>query len=145
VDEQGGAAGVLRRVIPVMGVAILIAALYVGWVFYSRWDADHRADEERKEREIEDAKRTVEMLGGGKFKILAFYAYPGLIRAGEETRICYGVSGTKAVRIEPPVEELKPSLSRCFSVKPRKTTEYKLIAENGNGQTATESFIIKVQ
>jgi hypothetical protein len=137
--------GALRRVIPFLSVGILIAALYVGWVFYSRWNSNREAEAAAKTKEVEEAKRTVEMLGGGKFKILAFYAYPGLIRSGEEARICYGVSGANNVRIEPPVEELKPSLSRCFNAKLRKTTQFRLIAEDAAGHTATESFTLKVR
>ena len=41
-------------------------------------------------------------------------------------------------------EDLKPSISRCFSVSPRQTTTYTLTAEGKDGSTATSSFAIEV-
>ena len=143
--EEGEPFSVLRKILPFLSVVVVIAALYTAWIFYSRRSADRDVQQAREAKELEDARRTVRLLGGGQFKILAFYAYPGVIGRGEETRICYGVSGAKMVRIEPGVEAIKPSLNRCLNVAPRKTTQYRLIAEDGAGHTVTESFTLRVQ
>ena len=59
-------------------------------------------------------------------KITQFYAAPAVIEAGEESLLCYGVEGADWVRIDPPVEQLNPSLSRCIKVRPATTQRYTL-------------------
>lgn len=135
---------ILQRILPFTSVAIFIAALYVAYTFYSRWSDDKQAREDAAEKQREDAKRTYDLLGGGQFKILNFYASPGAIKRGQPATMCYGVSGTKAVHIEPGVEPVKPAITNCLQVSPRKTTQYTLTAEDGKGHTATESFSLQV-
>lgn len=77
-------------------------------------------------------------------KILNFYANPAQIAKGEEALVCYGTESVTDVRLEPPVESLKPALTRCFNVKPDATTEYKLIATGPGGET-TQSLTVTVQ
>ncbi len=144
MPEPGEPLPLLRKIIPFISVAILIAAVYVGWVFYSRYSADHDAASARTGKEAADAKRTVDLLGGGEFKILNFYASPGAIRRGERTTVCYGVSEAKTVRIDPPIEPIQPAISRCLQVAPRKTTQYTLFAEDGKGHSATQNFTLQV-
>lgn len=77
-------------------------------------------------------------------KILQFYASSGLVEKGKPVTVCYGVENAKSVRVEPPVEELKPALNRCFQVTPTRETTYTLVAEGFDGKTISESFTIKV-
>ena len=58
----------------VSSVMILLAALYVVWIFYSRWQ-DNRALKEKAaaQRRAQD-ERTVQGMGGDRFEILGFYA-----------------------------------------------------------------------
>jgi hypothetical protein len=85
------------------------------------------------------------MLGGDQLKILDFYAAPPEVRRGQVTSICFGVNGAKKVRLDPPiVEDLHPSLSRCFQIKLSDDTEYKLTAEDATGRTVTQSITIRV-
>jgi hypothetical protein len=84
------------------------------------------------------------MLGGGQLKILSFYASPGAIRRGERANICYGVYGAKSVRIEPPVQALYPAIAYCLQVSPSRSTEYKLVAEDGSNHTVTQSLALRV-
>lgn len=65
-------------------------------------------------------------------KITSFYASPPSIYKGEETLLCYGVEDAKWVKLDPPVEKLTPSFTRCFSVKPEKTTHYTLSVEGAS-------------
>lgn len=69
-------------------------------------------------------------------KILNFYASPGVIAKGEESLLCYGTESITDVKLTPEVESLKPSLSRCFNVKPDATTEYKLTGTGPGGETS---------
>jgi hypothetical protein len=46
--------------------------------------------------------------------------------------------------MEPAVAELHPAITDCLEVAPRQDTEYKLIAEDGAGHTATANLAIQV-
>lgn len=135
---------IIKRALPYLALAILAGMLYDAYVFYDRWSGNRLAEQVRAGKEAEEAKKTYDALGGGQFKILNFYASPGAIRPGDHASICFGVSGAKTVRLEPNVQPLYPAVTHCFQVAPRKTTEYKLIAEDGKGHTAAESFVLQV-
>ena len=135
---------VLRRILPYLGVAIAIGLLYDAWVFYSRWDSARRTERARTAKETENARRTTALLGSGELKIYSFYTPNSVIHPGEKTTICYGVGGAKTVRIEPPVGDIYPALTRCLEAAPRKDTEYKLTAEDGAGHKESASFVIRV-
>ena len=98
----------------------------------------------RQAKEAEEARRSPDALGGGQLKILNFYANPRTIRRGARANICYGVYGAQSVRVEPAVEELHPAVQHCFQVSPPESTEYKLVAEDGSGHTAIQSFVLQV-
>ena len=135
---------VLRNILPYTGVAVAIAALYVGWIFYSRANDARKADQAIEDKQTADAKRTIEILGGRDLKILQFYAMPGAINRGGHANVCYGTNEAKNVKIDPPVEELHPAMSHCLQVSPTKTTEYKLTADDGKGHSVTQSFVLQV-
>jgi|HigsolmetaAR202D_1030399.scaffolds.fasta_scaffold23707_2 hypothetical protein len=78
-------------------------------------------------------------------KITQFYASPGVIAQGESTTLCYGVEGAKQVRLDPPVEDLKPSMNRCFSVSPVTTTRFTLVAQGADGKEVSETLQVAVQ
>ena len=46
--------------------------------------------------------------------------------------LCYGVDNASVVRLEPPVEKVWPSMSRCFPITPVKPVTYTLTAERGD-------------
>lgn len=66
----------------------------------------------------------------GPVRISQFYATKQAVPRGEEVLLCYGVENAVAVRLVPPVEEIKPALSRCFNVSPLETTSFTLVAED---------------
>jgi hypothetical protein len=134
----------LRKALPLLSVAILAAVAYDGWFFYSRWRDARRTERMSREQDAENARRTIDMLGGGQLKILNFSASPGSIRRGEHANICYGVYGAKSVRIEPPIEQLHPAVSHCLQVSPSSSTEYKLVGEDSLGHAATANFVLQV-
>jgi hypothetical protein len=81
---------------------------------------------------------------GADPKIAHFYAGAGVLTKGEHAVVCYGVRNVRSVRLDPPVEELKPALNRCFAVSPEKNTAYTLYAETADGRTLSESFTLQV-
>ena len=81
---------------------------------------------------------------GTEPKITQFYAGAGVLTKGEHAVVCYGVQNVQAVRLTPPVEQIKPALNRCFAVAPVKTTTYTLTAQATDGRELQESFTIQV-
>jgi hypothetical protein len=77
-------------------------------------------------------------------KVVQFYASAGVVARGEQSLLCYGVEAAEAVRIEPGVERVHPSYSRCVPVTPTQTTTYTLTAVGKGGRTATAEATIQV-
>jgi len=134
----------IRRLLPILSVLLLLGLVVDGWIFYSRWARNREAEQARAEKEAEQARRTLELMGGTDLKILNWYVSPPMIHPGAATNLCYSVVGAKVVRMEPAVKELYPAFSHCIQVSPRKDTEYKLFAEDGNGHAVTASLRVKV-
>lgn len=130
-------------------IAIGIALLYVGWVFFYRWvenrDLEQRATQEKAEKQREEDRATVEQMGGKELAIQNFYAAPGVIRRGESTKLCYGVANAKTVRLEPQPNPVWPSFARCVDVSPSATTTYTLTIEDAAGNTKTQTLEVKVE
>lgn len=78
-------------------------------------------------------------------KITHFYAGSKEIPDDQSVGLCYGAENAKTVRLEPPVEQLKPGTNRCFYLTPDRTTTYKLVAEGFDGSTATQSVTVRVK
>jgi len=77
-------------------------------------------------------------------RITQFYATTPATPRGESATLCYGVDNALAVRIDPPVEPLKPSLIRCISVTPSETTTYTLTAKGPNKKTVSQQATVKI-
>jgi hypothetical protein len=135
----------VRRALPLLGVLIAAGLLYDGAIFYSRWNDARQATQRSADAEANHDQRVVDALGGDGLKIVAFYANPGVISRGGRIEICYGVTGAKTVRIEPPVGDVWPALSRCLQASPRRDTQYRLVAEDGAGHSTTQSLPVKVR
>ncbi len=127
------------------GVVLLLAVIYVGWVFLSRRQANQALEEKAATEGRAKARKTFEMMGGDRFDILGFYADPVSIRSGETAELCYSVSNAKSVKLEPPSEPVWPAFSRCVHVSPHKTTAYTLTAEDAAGHTKTATINVEVR
>ncbi len=127
----------MRTLVRTMWVPVLVAALYTGWVFWQR----HRAQPPPA------APATVDPLAkyGNDVKILQFYSGSATITKGAKALVCYGVVNAAAVRLDPPVESVWPSLSRCFEVSPARSTRYMLTAEGADHKTVSASLEIVVK
>ena len=78
-------------------------------------------------------------------KITHFYAGSREILDNQSVGLCYGVENAKTVRLDPPVEQLKPGYNRCFYLTPARTTTYKLLAEGFDGSAASQSVTVRVK
>jgi hypothetical protein len=128
---------------------LIIVLVYVAGTFYVRREQNREIEQRNaaaaaaKERRNDEL--TVEQLGGNEFKILNFYATPRLVHAGETVQLCYGVSNAKTVKLEPQTNPVWPSVSRCVEVTPKKTTEYTLTIEDGNGNSKASTLTVEVR
>lgn len=128
---------------------LVIGVIYVGGVLFVRWqnnrDIERRAAEKQAQENAANAQRAYESLGGSQFAILNFYVTPSLIRSGEATQLCYGVSNAKEVRLDPPAGSVWPSVSRCIAASPKKDTTYTLTAVDAQGNTRTATVSVQVR
>src|SRR5258706_7643800 len=126
-------------------VALIVAGLYVGWVFLNRWQANQALEQKAATERRSQDRQTFEAMGGNRFDILVFYAAPGSISAGETAELCYSVSNAKSVKIDPPSEPVWPAFSRCVHVSPRTTTTYTFTAKDAAGQTKSATVKVEVR
>ena len=124
---------------------MILAALYSGWIFYSRHQAAAEAERQLQQKQVEAEQKVVADFGGDQLKILSFGATTGEVSPGGRVVMCYGVSNATAVKIEPGVEPVKPALSHCLDVFPKETTMYTLNAGDANGHSKSASFTIRVR
>jgi hypothetical protein len=125
-------------------LALIAAALYVGWVFASRYVAARQWELARARVPAPPSAEFERVYGGTDVRILQFYS-PSSVIEGDRTTICYGVVNAAAVRIEPPVEGVSPSLNRCVAVTPEEDTRYTITAEGADGRVVSESFVLRVK
>lgn len=139
----------LRIYISISALVFIIAGLYVGWVFYSRWQQNQainaQAAAKLKARKQADGARVYNLMGGNRFDILNFYADPSRIEPGATADLCYSVSNAKSVKLEPQSQPVWPAFIHCVQVSPAKTTTYTLTADDGAGHTKTASVQVQVR
>ena len=76
-------------------------------------------------------------------KITQFYATDKVIPRGLTGTLCYGVESAKKLELDPPSEDVWPSLSRCFEISPSRTTKYTLTAIGEDGHIDTKSVEVR--
>src|SRR5579859_1224040 len=130
------------------GTILLLVAVYVGWIVFSRWNDNRRIEQRARDaaaqKQREQDQKTVEQMGGSELAIQSFYGNPQ-IRRGQSAQLCYGVANAKKVTLEPQSNPVWPSYSRCVDVSPSKTTTYTLTASDSAGHSVSQTFTIKVQ
>jgi len=135
----------MLKYLMVSALAFLIVGAYLGWVFYSRHQANQAIEDRAVEKRRVEDRQAFEMMGGNNFAILGFYAYPASIPAGDTTSLCYSVSNAKTVKLEPQTEPVWPAFSRCVNAAPKKNTTYTLTIEDGAGHSKAATIEVKVR
>jgi hypothetical protein len=128
---------VIIKILRITWIPVVLVLLYSGWLIW------------RRNQPVELQQRPVPVAGrdpyGTDLKILSLTADPGVISHGGKALLCYGVVNSTAVKIDPPVESVWPSLTRCFEVTPAKTTRYTLTAEDAAHHTVSGSVDVLVK
>ena len=142
-ESNLGSTGDPRSHAPFVIAAASVAVIFLGWVLYARGsytptiEAAHPAAAQRN-------ADTVAFYGNGQLKVLSFYANPAEVKRGGRALVCYGVSNTDTVTIEPSVGETWPSTGRCVEVTAAKDTDYKLTARDAGGHTESRTLSLRV-
>jgi len=123
---------------------IVLIAVYLGWIYYSRWNDNQALLDRVEEQKALQDQPLPDIYGDGNVTILMFYATPPVIHQGNTAQICFGVVSTEKVRIEPFIEDIWPSPSLCVDVAPNEDTVYRLIAEDAEGNIATAETSVSI-
>ena len=92
---------IIRRLLPFVTAAVVVAASYTIYVFASRWSENRRLENAAAQAARIKAQREIaQIYGDGELKILNFYAAPGLISRGQKALVCYGTANATSVRLE---------------------------------------------
>ncbi|MDQ2842298.1 MAG: hypothetical protein M3Y72_14895 [Acidobacteriota bacterium] len=136
----------LKKILPYTTVAMIVAALYVAWTFYSRHQSDIEAQKVAAAKQQEQRERTVRaVFGSGEIRFSMFSADSGFLKRGEHTQLCYGVENATTVTLDPPVAPVKPSYRNCMEIAPKTTTTYKITASDAAGHSQSQSLTVHVQ
>jgi hypothetical protein len=134
----------MKRIGVACGIALVVALASLGWTWLQRREGNlHMA--RTLEASRRHAGRAIGEDTGTRVRITQFYAKTGEMTNADRNIICYGVVNAKSVRMDPPVENLAPSRSRCIWVEPKKDTTYTLFAEGLDGTRDSASFQLNVK
>lgn len=137
---------ILEKILPFVTVAVIIAALYVAWTFYSRYESNKQTVERiEAEKKAKEKQVVNQIYGSGEIRFTTFSIDTPVLKRGAKAELCYGVVNAKSVKLEPPVEPIKPMYFHCIEIAPKKTTTYTITADNEAGQSKSESLTLKVQ
>jgi hypothetical protein len=134
-----------RRVLRWTWLLAGAAIVYAGVIMGMRWNDKRLWEEDARQRQADADRKVVERYGDGELKVLMFYANPPRVDAGGKTLLCYGVANAASVSIDPAVESITPSLSRCVEIRPAADTTYTLVATGRSGEQASKSLQVEVR
>jgi hypothetical protein len=136
----------LQKLLPFTTVGVIIAAIYVAWMFYSRHRSNVEAERAAAAKEQAQRQKTVDaVFGNGEITFSVFSADRGVLKRGQQTQLCFGVTNAKTLKLDPPVAEIKPAYRHCLEIAPTKTTTYTITADDGKGHTKSESLTVRVE
>ena len=136
---------IFQKLLPFTTVAMVLAMLYAGWTFYSRHQDSAKMQQEIDDKQQAARKKVVDkVFGSGEILFSNFSVDNGHLKPGETTQLCYGVENAKTLKLDPPVEPVKPSYHHCLEIAPKKTTTYTLTADDGAGHTKSLSLEVTV-
>jgi hypothetical protein len=136
----------LRAILPYTTVLTIIVALYVGWTLWSRHQSEVEGARQAQQKAADaERERNDQITQHGQLTFTTFYAADATVKRGASTMMCYGVMNAVSVKLDPPVEPVKPTERHCFDIHPTKTTSYTLTATDASGQSKSLSITVKVR
>lgn len=120
-----------------LALAALWAAASLLRMFLERRPPSAAARKERPAAGVPPELATREL------KILHFYA-PRIPQRGRPATVCYGVVNAARVELDPPLEQITPSINRCVEIVIHRDTEFTLRAYGADGRSVSASFRLPV-
>jgi hypothetical protein len=77
-------------------------------------------------------------------QITMFYTSTPVVGKGQEAILCYGVTGTTRLTLEPAEATVAPSPNRCVEVHPAKSRSYTLTARGADGREMSQTVEVRV-
>jgi hypothetical protein len=136
---------IASRILPYTTVLLIVVALYVGYILYSRWSAGREAEQHAAEVKLQADKDVSAALGGNEVVKLLTFTGPTFAKRGQTINLCYGVSNAVSVTVEPHIEDTKPSYLHCMQTVFKKETTYTLTAKDAAGRTAGGALTVHLQ
>lgn len=137
---------IVEALLPFTTIAVVVAAIYVAWIFYSRHESNRKAVEAIQAQKAQETKNeTEEVFGSGEIRFLNFSIDKSVLKRGETAELCYGVANATSVKIDPPIEQIQPSYNHCMEIAPKKTTTYTITAMNASGAKKSASLTLPVK
>lgn len=124
-------------------VLSVLAAASCFYLMFTYWDRAQYARRQAQAARAEQAHLQSVAASSG-LKLIHFYASPAELERGDHAVVCYGVENAVAVKLDPPVEEVRPSWNRCIAVSPDKTTTYHFTATGKKGEEVSAEFTLPV-
>ncbi len=136
----------LRTVLRYSWISVVLAALYVAYVLYSRHERDAAAQAEVAKQKQQETQRVDNLIfGSGEIEFTTFHADAAVLQRGQSTEMCYGVVNAVRLELDPPVEQAKPTYRHCLEISPKATTTYTLKATDAKGNTKSASITVQVK
>ena len=132
----------VRSLLPFMTIALVIALAYAAYTWYSRRQATREMQQRSQQQQAPSLPPEYQT---DKVKILSFTIDPAAIARGSSAQLCYGVMNAKTVSFDPPLPGAEPTSSHCLTIRPPKTTAYKLTAQGVNGGSESATLTIRVR
>ena len=127
-ENQSPKKSIFKNPFVYSSLLILVVAVYVGWIIFSRHQDtrayDERAADAQAKKQREQDRAAIEQLGGSQLAIQMLYA--------------------RTVTLEPQNSQVWPSHNLCVDVKPAKTTTYTLTATGADGQSVSQEVTVEV-
>jgi hypothetical protein len=143
--SEGESKSIFKNPLLYTSAAVLIAALAVGGIFFSRWQQNRAIERRVREKRLAEDRAVVRRMGGSELAIQTFYASPPVIRRGQSTQLCYGVANAKSVTLEPQSNPVWPSYARCVDISPKKSTTYTLTIQDDAGHAKSQTLDVTVR
>jgi hypothetical protein len=135
-----------KSILPYTSVLTIIVVLYVAYVMYSRHQATVDAERAAEDQKLQAEKKVNDQIfGSGEVKFVTLEAADATVRPGQTTELCYGVVNATSVKIDPPIEDIKPSSRHCMEIAPKKTTTYTVTASDAKGNSKSLKLTIRVK
>ena len=135
-----------KSILPYTSALTVIVVLYIAYIMYSRHQATIDAERAAENQKLQAEKKVNEQIfGSGEVMFTTFEVADGTLQRGQTTQLCYGVVNATSVKIDPPVEDIKPSSRHCMEIAPKKTTTYTITASDAKGNIKSLHATIRVK